>query len=332
MKRSFIIKCLLLYCILLVGVKAHAQKVGLLMDSYVMDRWQSDQKLFCDKITELNGEYVVEVAYGDAKEQTRLAQKLIEEGVKVLVLVPVDAKEAANIAAICKKASVPLISYDRLVSSKDVSLYLSYDNEKVGILQATAAVNAVPKGNFLLVNGPVSDNNAILFRRGQLKVLDPLMKKGKVNILKDIVLQDWGQLPALMAMTEFNSANDKKIDCVIAANDAVAIGVISAMNDQDESKNIFITGQDADHEALINIIKGYQNMTVYKPIKPLAELAAQCALKMARGETVENTTSLTSGGVTVKAILLDPVKVDKSNYKSTVVKDGHIELSELMDH
>src|SRR5688572_9164042 len=114
----------------------HAQKIGLLLDSYVSDRWYLDKKLFIDKVTELGGECQVEVAYGDPVEQVNLSKKMIAQGVKVLVVVAVDAVKSAEIATIATAANVPVISYDRLILSNDVTIYISYNNEKVGSLQA----------------------------------------------------------------------------------------------------------------------------------------------------------------------------------------------------
>lgn len=307
----------------------HAQKIGLLLDSYVSDRWYLDKKLFTDKVTALGGEVITEVAYGDPVEQVNLSKKMIQQGVKVLVVVAVDAAKSAEIATIAKAANVPLISYDRLVLSNDVTIYISYNNEKVGELQASYMVNQKPDGNYVLLNGPTADNNAVLFRKGQLKVLQPLINSGKIKLLGDFILSDWGEIGALMKVDEFLSTTTEKPDVIIAANDALANGSIQAMPISMVGK-IAITGQDADLGGLRNIISGKQSMTIYKPLKPLAQLAAETAIKLANGEAVKGQSKLKSGDVTVDAILLDPIVVDKNNYKDTVVKDGHVSASELI--
>ena len=161
MKRYGILTMALM---ILCMVSANAQKVGLLMDSYVVDRWYIDQKLFTDRIKELGGECVVEVPYGDPDEQVRLGKKLIADGVQVLVIVPTDAKKAAAVVEAAKAANIPVIAYDRLIDTKDLSFYISYSNPVVGNMQAKYALSKVPAGNYLLINGPVSDNNAIVFR------------------------------------------------------------------------------------------------------------------------------------------------------------------------
>ena len=316
--------------ILLLSVcQLQAQTVGLLMDSYVTDRWYKDQKLFTDKIKELGGELRIEVAYGDPVEQVLACKNLIAEGVKVLVVIPVDGQRAIEIAELAKAANVPLISYDRLILSKDIALYVSYNNEQVGELQAQYALNKMPIGNYLMVHGPVSDNNSILLRKGQLKALKPAIDRKEIKVLEDLIMEDWGELGALMRVDNFFSYTKEKPAVIIAANDALAGGVIQALSKELKGK-VLVTGQDADLAAVQHIIDGTQTMTIYKPIKPLAHLAAEAAMKLAKGEAITGTTKLQNGNITVDAILLTPITVDINNYKETVLKDGHIVASELV--
>src|SRR5688572_9910525 len=130
------IRFILLGAILNVSSNTWAQKIGLLMDSYVIDRWYIDQKLFTDKVKALGGECLVEMPYGDPDEQVKLGKKLISMGVDALVIIPTDGKRAAEIVEAAKAANIPVIAYDRMINSSDLSLYISYDNLKVGKLQA----------------------------------------------------------------------------------------------------------------------------------------------------------------------------------------------------
>jgi len=330
MKLNSSFRFLMHVIFIVTGSYLHAQKIGLLLDSYVTDRWYLDQKLFMDKVKELGGEVQIEVAYGDPAEQLRLGKKLITDGAKVLVIVPVDGVKSAEIVQEAKRANVPVLSYDRLIDSNDIAVYISYNNEKVGELQAQYALTKIQQGKFLLLNGPVTDNNAILFRNGQLKVLKKSIDEGKIKLVGDLVMPDWGEIGALMKVDEFLSTSKEMPDAIIAANDALASGAIEAFPGDLKGK-VLITGQDADLSSLRFIIAGSQAMTIYKPIKPEAQLAGEVAMKLAKGVKIEGATKLKFGAVEVNAILLNPSVVDKSNYKETVVKDGHVSLSELMD-
>src|SRR5687768_9907074 len=263
------IRFILLGAILNIASNTWAQKIGLLMDSYVIDRWYIDQKLFTDKIKALGGECLVEMPYGDPDEQVKLGKKLISMGVDALVIIPSDGKKAAEIVEAAKAANIPVIAYDRMINSNDLSLYISYDNLKVGKLQAEYALNRVPQGNYLLLNGPASDMNSLSFGKGQHIVLRPAIDSGKIKIIGEFALGSWSELEALMKVDEFLTSSNAKPDAIIASNDAIATGAIQSLP-KDLLGKVVITGQDADKASLKNIIAGNQSMTIYKPIKPLA--------------------------------------------------------------
>ncbi len=321
---------LLLYVLILISPQVlFGQKIGFLLDSYVSDRWALDRQLFCDRISQLGGECQVEVAYGDPNEQLRLAQKLIADGAKILVVVPVDGKKAADIVAVAKKSGIKVVAYDRLISHPDLALYVSYNNEKVGMLQARYALSKAPKGNYVLLNGPTTDNNAILLRQGQLKELKPSIDKGAVQVVADYIMSDWGEIGALLQMDEFYFSSKTKPQVILAANDALASGAIQALPVLNEAKQMVITGQDADLVSIKNIITGLQTMTIYKPLKPLANLAAEATFKLMKGESVKEASLMKFESLSVPTVLLDPIVVDKANFRDTVVKDGHVSLSEM---
>lgn len=307
---------------------AWSQKIGLLMDSYVIDRWYKDEKFFKERVKELGGEVLQEVAHGDADEQIKLGNKLIESGIDALVIIPVSSEKAIPIVEAAKKANIPVVSYDRLILSKDLSFYVSYDNLAVGHLQAKYALSKKPAGNYLLINGPASDNNALQFKNGQMAELKPAIDAGKIKIIGDIVLDGWSEMEAMMRLQEFLTSANPKPDAIIAANDAIAMGSIQTL-DKDQLGKVVITGQDADLLSLKYILAGSQSMTIYKPIKPLAQLAAEITMKLARKQTINNATKLKNGNIEVPAVLLKPVVVDKNNYKETVIKDGHVQLSDI---
>src|SRR5690606_11483459 len=216
-----------------------------------------------------------------------LTRKLISEGVKIIIVVAVDATKAAEIVSIAKQANVKVMAYDRLIVHPDLAMYVSYNNEKVGALQAKYAMQKHPTGNYVLLNGPISDNNAIMFREAQLKELQPAVDKGTIKIMADLVMQDWGEIGALLQMDEFYSTSNTLPNVIIAANDALASGAIQALPPGTNS-SIIITGQDADLGAIKNIIAGTQSMTIYKPIKPLAHMAAETAVKLVKNEAITN--------------------------------------------
>src|SRR5258708_15904945 len=153
--------------------KTGVVRIGLSLDTLKEERWQRDRDLFVEKAKTLGAEVLVQSSNGDDAVHVRQAENLLTQGVDVVAVVPHNGEIAASIVEAAKKQNVPIISYDRLIKNSDVDLYLSFDNEKVGELQALYLFDRAPKGNYILIGGAPTDNNAQLLRKGQLKVLQP---------------------------------------------------------------------------------------------------------------------------------------------------------------
>jgi len=309
---------------------AYSQKVGLIMGSHISDRWYLDQKLFSDRIKELGGECIIEIAY-DHGEQVALAEKLIKDGASVLAIVAFDGKRANEIVDIAMRAKVPVIAYDRLIHSPNLSLYITYHPTQVGRLQAEYAVKKIPQGTYILVNGPVTDNNAIEYRNGQLEILSPYVKNKQITIIEDMVTEKWSEIEAFEKMKAYFDAEKETPVAILASNDAFANSIIKALPTSLHGK-VLLTGQDADKVGIQNIIARNQAMTVYKPIKPLAYRAAEAAMEMTRGISARGTSTTVIQGKPVQTILLEPQVVDLANYRETVIADGHASLSEVVNN
>jgi D-xylose transport system substrate-binding protein len=227
------------------------------------------------------------------------------------------------------KAGIKVLSYDRLITKSDVDYYISFDNIKVGEMQAESIVKLVPKGNYFLMGGSPTDNNAKMFRAGQMKVLQPLIAQGDIKVVGDQWAKDWLPEEALKIMENALTANNNKIDAVVASNDSTAGGAIQALIAQGLGGKVPISGQDAELAACQRIVEGQQTMTVYKPIKNLATAAADVAVKMGKGETPKSDGVVNNGKIDVPSVLLPPVAVDAKNMVETVIKDGFNKLEEV---
>lgn len=222
-----------------------------------------------------------------------------------------------------------MLAYDRMINNADIDFYISFDNEKVGEMQAQSLVKRVPQGNYFLMGGSPVDNNARLFRDGQMKVLKPLIDSKKIKVVGDQWVDAWLPENALKIMENALTANGNKIDAVVASNDATAGGAIQALSAQGLAGKVAISGQDADLAAIKRINNGTQTMTVYKPISKLADNAANIAVELGEGKQPKSNATLNNGTKEVPAWLLEPIAVDKANIESTVVADGFHKKSEL---
>ncbi|TRZ38122.1 sugar ABC transporter substrate-binding protein [Niallia circulans] len=301
--------------------------VGFSLDTLQEDRWYKDKEAFESKVLELGGEVKTLAANGVDSVQIKQAELLIAEGVDVLVVVPHNAEVSAEIVDKAHKANVKVVSYDRLIKNADVDYYISYDNKKVGQLQAQEILKKQKKGNFAYIGGAETDNNAVLFREGAMEVLQPYIDKGDIKLVVDKYTDEWQPDIAESNMKQALKENNNDIQAVIAANDGTAGGVIDAL--KAIGKTIPVSGQDAEITGLKRILAGSQTMTVYKPIQAIAEDAAAIAIKVGKNEKVETTATVNNGKKDVPSILLDPVAVTKSNINETVIKDKFITEDEL---
>ena len=221
-------------------------KIGMSIDDLRLERWQKDRDIFKAEAEKLGAEVIVVSANGDSQKQLTDAENLLSQGIDVLVIIPNNGEVMAPIVDEAHKAGVKVLAYDRLITNSDVDFYISFDNVKVGELQAEAIIQKAPKGNFFLMGGSPTDNNARLFREGQMKVLQPLIDKGDIKIVGDQWVKDWLPEEALKIMENALTANNNKIDAVIASNDSTAGGAIQALNAQGLGGKVPISGQDAD--------------------------------------------------------------------------------------
>lgn len=296
--------------------------IGFSMDTLLEERWQRDRALFQEAIEKLGARVVISAANGDDALQINQTEKLINACVDLLVIVPHNAEATASIIKKAHRVGIKVIAYDRLIKNADIDLYVSFDNEQVGILQAQAITNLVPKGRYVYIGGADTDNNAYLFKKGVMKVLQPLINRGDVQIVYDQWTKDWKPANAQQQMLEALRVNNGKIDAIIAANDATAGGVIEALRIYGLAGKIPVAGQDAELAAIRRIVAGTQTMTVYKPIRSLAEEAAKLAVAMARNEPVRAMRQINNGKIEVPAVLLSPIAVNRGNLEQTIFADG----------
>ncbi|GKU81978.1 sugar ABC transporter substrate-binding protein [Niallia sp. NCCP-28] len=305
--------------------------IGFILDTLKDERWYKDKELFEEEVKDLGGQVKTLAANGLDDVQIKQAELLIKEGVDVLVVVPHNADIASEIIDMAHKNKVKVISYDRLIKNSKVDYYISFDNVKVGQLQASELIKKKSKGNFAYIGGAESDNNALLFRQGAMKVLQPLIDKGDIRLVDDHYTEDWDPNIAKKNMKDALNKNNNKIDAVIAANDGIAEGVIESLNSAGLAKKVPVSGQDAELEAIRRIVKGTQTMSVYKPINLLATKSAEIAMKAATGEMIETDKKVNNGEIDVPSILLEPISVTKENIRETVIKDGYLTEKEVFE-
>ncbi|MDT7809400.1 MAG: D-xylose transport system substrate-binding protein [Acidobacteriota bacterium] len=303
--------------------------IGFSMDTLKEERWQRDKALVEARAKEVGATVDVQVANSDDSVQTKQCDNMLTKGVDVLIVAPHNGEIAASIVEKAHAAGVPVISYDRLIKNSDVDLYVSHQVEKMGEMQADYALKHVPKGNYVLIGGAPTDNNALLLRKGQMNILKPAIDRGDVKIITDQFAKDWKAEEAQRITEDSLTKTKNDVQAVVASNDGTAGGAISALDVAGLTGKVLVTGQDAQLDAIQRIAKGTQTMTIYKPIKPLADSAVDNAIKLAHGEAINAVDKVNNGKMDVPSILQEPQAVDKDNLMTTVIKDGYHKMEDV---
>jgi len=283
----------------------------------------------------------VQNAQGSTSKFASIAQNMIGEGVKVLIIDSIDPQSGAGVEKQAAAAGVKVIDYDRVNLGGTAGYYVSFDNEEVGRLQAQTLVDAlqankVANPRIIMMDGGTDvDNNAVLFKKGAHEVLDPLQSQGKLKIVNEQVVKGWDVNNAAPAFQQAMTAVGGKVDGVLAANDDIANAVIGVLKTNGLAGKVAVTGQDSGVEGLQNIVKGVQTMTIFKDVKLEAAAASKLAIALIQG------TDPSSAGVTltdfadpespnhkIQALLLKPAVITKDNI-GDVVKAGALTVAQI---
>jgi D-xylose transport system substrate-binding protein len=298
--------------------------IGLSLDTLKEPRWQSDRDLFIARCNALGADVKYAAADSDDTQQAKDMNSLQASHCNVIVIVPHDGTAMSSTVQSVMDAGIPVIAYDRVVLNCDLDLYVSFDNVRVGREQAKYLIAHLPTpghGKIVRIYGAPTDNNAKMFKQGQDEALKPYLDRGDITVVHEDWAEDWRPENAKRIM---NAAITKGVqfDGVLVSNDGTAGGAIQALQEAGLAGKVVVTGQDADLPALQRIAAGTQSMTIYKPVKKLANLAAEAASNFALGKPVVANSLVNNGKMDVPTCMQDVVAVDKSNIIDTVVKDG----------
>jgi D-xylose transport system substrate-binding protein len=304
-------------------------KIALLLPETGTARYEAaDRPIFEARINEEcpNCEILYSNADQDATQQVSQLEAAVTEGADVIVLDPVDATAAAGMVTRANQSDIPVVSYDRLILDADLNSYVSFDNERVGVLQGEALSDKLkemgsPNGPIIKINGDPADSNAALFKKGSNGVFE---QRG-VEIAKEYDTPGWlagnARQEADQAITALG--NDG-FAAIYSANDTLGGAIIAALKGAGiDPATRPVTGQDAELAGIQRILAGEQFMTVYKSYKQEATAAADLALAAARGEDPPGVNQeLDNGFEKVPSVILTPVVVETpADIKQTVLKD-----------
>jgi D-xylose transport system substrate-binding protein len=305
-------------------------KIGLLLSDLTIERWHNDRDNFVAKSNELGYGALVCNAANNQETQNIQADSLLNLGVKILVVVPVDAYKSSVIVEKAHKNGAKVVAYDRLIMNCDLDAYVSYDNEMVGQTMALYVKIRVKEGNFAYIGGPKTDRNCYLIRDGIYQILNPSIKANRIKMICDTFANHWTQEASYNIIKELLLKGNIP-DVVFAANDELAKGVIKCLSENGLTEKVLVTGQDADLEACRNIVNGKQVLTLFKPPRVLADRAVQISSGLLGDMPFLTISETFNGKINVPSLILNPVPVDKKNIKTSVVKEGYHSEADIYD-
>jgi D-xylose transport system substrate-binding protein len=315
-------------------------KVGLSFSDFATERWANEEKIMRKLLEEKGYEVLTQEANHDVKLQNDQIDNMVSQGVKALIIVAEDGDAIVTAVDRAADAGVVVIAYDRLIKTPKISAYLSFNNVEVGRQQALGVMKALDidnwdvagkgKARVVKLGGSPTDNNAILFRKGQDEILDPLVKAGKIEIVADQWVDNWDPANALKVMENILTSVGNKIDAVVASNDGTALGALQALRAQGLAGKVPISGQDATADGCNSIVKGELTVSILKDIRDLAPLSVDIVDKLLKGQPIEGLTEYTLAELTaddskqgkVKALFLPVQQVTKDNVYDLCVKNG----------
>jgi D-xylose transport system substrate-binding protein len=319
--------------------KATGVKVGVILpETATSARWQAfDQPYLQQALTAEGFSVDIQNAQGDDQKFAQIADSMLSEHVKVLIIGAPDGAAGATVEQKAKTQGVPVIDYDRLNLGGSADYYVSFDNVRVGQLQGTALATALKgkKGAQVIeIEGSPTDNNATLFHQGQEQVLQAQYNCGALKLVKSQAIDAWDNQKGGQAFEQILTANGGKVDGVLSANDGLAGAIITVLQKNGLNGKIPVTGQDATAAGLQAVMTGDQYSTVFKPEKLEAEASAALALALAKGNTqaadqiAGQTSHDPTGNRDVKSVLLPPESITKDNVKD-VVTQGYVKASDI---
>jgi D-xylose transport system substrate-binding protein len=308
--------------------------VGVSWNNYQEERWAKwDEPALKAAIEAGGGTYISNDAKSSAETQATNIENLMSQGANVLVVLAQDGTAVKPSVASAIEQGVPVIAYDRLIEDAN-ALYITFDNVRVGEMEAEAVLNVVSEGNFVIIKGNAADANADFLRQGYVNAGIPPVGENSdtITIVGETYTDNWDPAIAQTQMEQFLTANNNEVDAVLSENDGMAGGVVAALEAQGMAGQIPVSGQDGDQAALNRIALGTQTVSVWKDARELGTSAGEAAIQLCSNPdptAVAGTAPFTTpGGIDVTSILLEPIPITQDNL-DVVVDAGWIDQATL---
>lgn len=328
--------------------------IGVAMPTQTSERWIADGEAVKSGLEEAGYEVDLQFGNDDIPTQQQQIDQMITKDVDLLIIGSIDGTALTNQLQAAADADIPVIAYDRLIrDSENVDFYVTFDNENVGVQQATSLLvglgilnedgsegDATGPFNIELFAGSLDDNNATFFFNGAMKTLQPyiedgtiVVKSGQTTIEQAATLR-WSQETAQKRMedilTSTYGGGSEQLDGILSPFDGISRGIITALQNAGYGTTIadglpVVTGQDAEIASIKLIADGTQFATIFKDTRKLADQAVVAADSFLQGEEPEanDTESYDNGVKVVPSFLLESDIVYTDNIEALLIESGY---------
>ena len=260
--------------------------VGVSWSNFQEERWKTDEAAIKSALDAAGATYISTDAQSSSAKQLSDVESLIARGANALIILAQDASAIGPAVNAAADEGIPVVGYDRLIEDSR-AFYLTFDNVEVGRMQARAVLAAQPSGNYVMIKGSPTDPNADFLRGGQQEIIQAAVDAGKIKIVAEAYTDGWLPANAQRNMEQILTAQDNKVDAVIASNDGTAGGVVAALTAQG-MEGLPVSGQDGDHAALNRVARGIQTVSVWKDARDLGKTAGEIAVALAGGKKMSD--------------------------------------------
>lgn len=293
--------------------------------------FQRQKEFFTKKVLELGGEPIVVSANNDDQLQIKQSEELMNQGVKALVVFPVNMYTSAAIVRSAHNKGVKIVSYDRLIMNCDLDFYVSHNNEMAGELSASLMVSKVPSGNYMLLCGDKMDRNARLVYNGYMKVLKNYSDKNQIKVSYEIFIESWDKKEAFHEFKNYHLLSASVPDAVLCSSDAFVSPIIEYLEKEHINEKVRIAGMNAFLQSCRYVIQGKQEFTIYKSYRDLIDNSVIVAFQLINNQVPKVELSTNNGRTNVPTILLPVYAVDKSNMEEVIVGDGYFTKEQVFN-
>ena len=299
------------------GASGGGCTVGVSWNNYQEERWAKwDEPAIKAAIEAAGGTYISNDAKSSAETQATNLENLISQGAKALIVLAQDGTAIKPAVESAIAAGVPVVAYDRLIEDPK-ALYITFDNQGVGRLEAEEIFKRVPKGRYVIIKGNKADANSDFLRAGYEEVIGEAVKSGDIEIVSETYTDNWDPAKAQATMEQVLTAEGNKIDAVLAENDGMAGGAIAALEAQGLAGTVAVSGQDAEQAALNRVALGTQSLTVWKDARELGKAAGEAAISLCGNPDASAVAGAapftTPGGNSISSIFLTPKPITQDN-------------------